>query len=269
MKGVLITFEDGTLTLLSFEKFKLLEEIGQLPEVGSEVNTTEGIDKAGNISKTWVNLAKQPMLKINMITPYGELLKSTEWREKRKKIIERDKYLCQSCSNENVIKDCSEGKAKKIYNHLYGFPIEIIVEGWGLGKAFISEDGLRIIPEETKVYYYLDDQQYIKTLAFKNLNTDKYIYVPSLHVHHKYYQEGLKPWEYPDSALITYCWVCHEKLHATTQVPKLDTQGNEIGKLTPCMRCAGAGIFPEFRHIQAGICFRCNGACYEELIIVE
>ncbi len=32
----------------------------------------------------------------------------------------------------------------------------------------------------------------------------------TLHVHHKYYEKGKKPWEYPDEALITLCEDCHE-----------------------------------------------------------
>ena len=32
----------------------------------------------------------------------------------------------------------------------------------------------------------------------------------TLHVHHLYYEKGLDPWEYPDSALVTYCENCHK-----------------------------------------------------------
>ena len=45
---------------------------------------------------------------------YSELLNSVEWKEKRSQIIFRDKYLCQNCSNANIIKDCKEGIATKI-----------------------------------------------------------------------------------------------------------------------------------------------------------
>lgn len=31
-----------------------------------------------------------------------------------------------------------------------------------------------------------------------------------LHIHHKYYQSGKKPWEYPDEALISACKHCHQ-----------------------------------------------------------
>lgn len=32
----------------------------------------------------------------------------------------------------------------------------------------------------------------------------------TLHVHHKYYEHGKLPWDYPLSALITLCEICHE-----------------------------------------------------------
>ena len=32
----------------------------------------------------------------------------------------------------------------------------------------------------------------------------------TLHVHHRYYERGLEPWEYPNSSLITLCYDCHE-----------------------------------------------------------
>lgn len=42
-------------------------------------------------------------------------------------------------------------------------------------------------------------------------------------VHHKYYYaypNGKKfmPWEYPDSALTTLCYSCHEQIHRTTRI---------------------------------------------------
>lgn len=32
----------------------------------------------------------------------------------------------------------------------------------------------------------------------------------TLHVHHKYYERGFMPWEYPDAAYVTLCERCHE-----------------------------------------------------------
>jgi len=36
-------------------------------------------------------------------------------------------------------------------------------------------------------------------------------YKAALEVHHKYYEWGKDPWDYPDNALITLCETCHDK----------------------------------------------------------
>ena len=33
----------------------------------------------------------------------------------------------------------------------------------------------------------------------------------TLHVHHRYYDKGKEPWDYPDEALVTLCERCHEE----------------------------------------------------------
>ena len=45
----------------------------------------------------------------------------------------------------------------------------------------------------------------------------------NLEVHHKYYLQypdhtRPKPWEYPDTALITLCRDCHQKVHDTKKI---------------------------------------------------
>jgi len=92
----------------------------------------------------------------------------------------------------------------------------------------------------------------------------KWLICKNLHVHHKYYQIGNQPWEYPNDALVTLCWNCHEELHKNEKIPYLDKENRQIGNLTPCPRCFGAGCFPEYNHVQNGVCFECNGAKYKE-----
>ncbi len=92
-----------------------------------------------------------------------------------------------------------------------------------------------------------------------------------LHVHHKYYILEHEPWEYPDNALVTLCGDCHNKLH-TSKIVDIPVYaiGNNGTKIkmdyTPCKRCAGQGYLTQYLHIDGGICFRCKGAKYEELI---
>lgn len=36
----------------------------------------------------------------------------------------------------------------------------------------------------------------------------------TLHVHHLYYVKGVKPWDYPDGALVVLCEDCHKERHS-------------------------------------------------------
>jgi hypothetical protein len=39
--------------------------------------------------------------------------------------------------------------------------------------------------------------------------------VKTLTIHHRYYNYGIEPWEYPDDALITLCQDCHDELSSS------------------------------------------------------
>ena len=116
---------------------------------------------------------------------------------------------------------------------------------------------------ESAAIYNRENNPYLTT---SYLEATDWLYVQGLHIHHTYYQEGKMPWEYPNDALQTLCWNCHESLHENTKVPHLDVYGNEIGKLTPCSRCLGIGYFPQYKHVENGVCFKCRGMRYEEKI---
>lgn len=89
-----------------------------------------------------------------------------------------------------------------------------------------------------------------------------------LQVHHKHYIEGLDPWEYKDSELITLCEKCHSHWHHEHTVPYYRLVDDTLVQVvrTPCQRCAGSGYFPEYRHVEGGVCFRCWGQKYEESV---
>lgn len=88
-----------------------------------------------------------------------------------------------------------------------------------------------------------------------------------LQVHHTYYIFTNKAWQYPDDALITLCENCHDAIHTeeTITVYTDSTMKKEM-KFTPCKRCDGKGFLKEYLHVRNGICFRCKGMRYEELI---
>ena len=123
--------------------------------------------------------------------------------------------------------------------------------------------------EEDRETGFKKQQIVINCIERRDKENNKWFYVKNLHIHHNYYQDEKLPWEYPDDALCTLCWVCHEQLHQNMQITWRDKNGIEIGELTYCNRCFGAGWFPQYSHIQGGICFRCRGARYEELVINE
>ena len=169
--------------------------------------------------------------------PYHVQLETIEWRNKRNKILSRDKNTCQHCQSK-----CADFKEfGRYYN----------VEDVNMKKIFqlpFTTDFIEIEDTELKI--------------IKALNP---IYA---HIHHKYYVADSLAWEYPDDALVLLCHLCHLNFHRDNRVPYYSNKNlkDELD-LTPCSRCYGAGHFPEYKHIENGICFRCNGARYDELIM--
>ena len=51
--GVLLTFEDGTLSFMKIEVFKDLALCNMLPARGSEVEVEASKNKAGDVSAVW------------------------------------------------------------------------------------------------------------------------------------------------------------------------------------------------------------------------
>ena len=87
-----------------------------------------------------------------------------------------------------------------------------------------------------------------------------------LEVHHKYYMQGLDPWEYPDDVLVTLCSDCHHKWHQNHPIQFAEKTGNTWywTERRPCMRCDGVGYLHEYRYYKDGICFRCWGERFEK-----
>lgn len=114
---------------------------------------------------------------------------------------------------------------------------------------------------------YCEDGNDIKlTREIQGINgTHQWIMNRTLHVHHKYYQIGKLPWEYPNDALITLCYIYHEKLHKTTQIPLIDSHDAQIRFLNPCKKCGGTGELPEYHYYMRGVCFSCDGSGFTDL----
>jgi len=233
---------------------------------------------------------------------YAEQLGSISWKNKRKEILERDNFTCRNCKNTQLLDKCEKGEIEKIddkTNILVNFAqgwgedfkkYKLVIINKNKQKAppiYITEFQFKQLSDRDIkigdiVYYKITIKQNsnhdnIGAIFNKNqgiVRNDKIEIhgisddhglkvVKNLHVHHKYYQIGKLAWEYPNEALETLCWHCHEKLHSECEIDILDENGNIIETRKRCNRCLGAGRFPEYNHIQNGICFECNGERFE------
>jgi len=221
---------------------------------------------------------------------YSELLDKIEWKKKRQDILELDKYTCTNCKNETHLNNCEEYVIDKIdfeikYRNRYLDLNNFTEENYNevILKFHIDKNLIKSNKNiEISSYKYVDKNlecEQIKSpfttnryklfvkktkdkiipFAIRDIESNDWIYVRDLHVHHKYYQLNKNPWDYPNEALTTLCWQCHEELHKNLDIDVIDENGNIIGSKRVCGRCYGAGIFPEYRHVQFGICFECNG----------
>lgn len=118
---------------------------------------------------------------------------------------------------------------------------------------------LALYPEKHLRHYEFDSYQ-------SKLQKTEWITLNGLHVHHKYYQRGKCAWQYPSSALTTLCWNCHRELHQNSKIAVYDENGKPVTQYSVCGKCYGAGWFPQWLHVEEGICFECWGARYKELI---
>jgi len=216
---------------------------------------------------------------------HQEELLSLKWKAKRERIISENGLMCRHCKNEEIlarsregiiesirglVRNTSESKSAAILEYEVQFrqfnEDNIHTEFLQSQNALSQEDF-----SSYKLFYEKVNERYVRIVinAINSLLRDgtvRWRYVRGLQLRQLYCQEGVVLWEYPDDAFITLCWVCHAKLHATEEIRHLDKDGADIGMLKPCERCHGTGYFPEYDHMEDGICFRCRGAKYEQLI---
>ena len=199
--------------------------------------------------------------------PYHLLLSTNEWKEKRKEILKRDSYACKVCK-------------KRTTQH---FEIEELQAK--IGKKEINLTW-KIAGKNRTVTEILDRGNYwfFSELSFKKFDAYggcKYIKTPSgfilvkadneytLHVHHKIYILNILPWENYNKDFVTVCKWCHLETHKNDEIKAYRLINNNLvsAKLTPCVRCFGTGKIAKFEHVENGICFRCEGVRFEELIV--
>lgn len=171
--------------------------------------------------------------------PYSELLKTTEWFDRRSIIINRDKCCCTNCGNTQTF-DHFDSKTRKVLYISFG------------------EDKLTKMKGEDGMWY----ESWIPEITI----LDKRY---SLHVHHKFYILDRLPWEYKDKDLITLCNWCHWDFHQKNKVQIFKELNSKLipVELALCSRCNGAGWFPEYTHVENGVCFECRGGRFERTTI--
>ena len=232
---------------------------------------------------------------------YEEQLYSQNWKSKRESILKRDNYRCIKCLNSSLfeqfrisliaigvlsngsvvygIYDKISGKTfrcktnydknfLRVLKILKGESNSLIALTGGNGKFSYLISTL-LIPEKlelnglSKTEVQKKQENYLKWISDIKLRELKWIDTKGLHIHHKYYQLNKFAWEYPEEALTTLCWSCHEKLHLNTTIEIRNSEGIKIEDRIACVRCYGAGEFPKYNHIQNGICFKCKGRRFE------
>jgi 5-methylcytosine-specific restriction endonuclease McrA len=223
---------------------------------------------------------------------YAELLQDQKWKNKRSEILDRDKKVCQNCQNDHYYSNFKKSEVIHI-ECLDDYMLMALNAGdsrfrdgvYKYSVQFLDEDDNKQRIEFFTTEYVKNTTRvkthnlFYKKLTTTDLNNDSskfeiicinnpeksndVFFCKDLHVHHKYYQKGRNPWEYPNEALTTLCWHCHEELHENTEVDIYDESGKFIEKRSPCYKCHGAGSFSEYSHVQNGICFVCNGARFK------
>lgn len=232
---------------------------------------------------------------------YKEQLNNDKWKQKRQLILKRDLFRCTNCLNKSLIEKyrislqaigtyqtgrviyviydketkntyrCKTQYEKSFIKELQNLNINlnsIIALTAGIGDftyliSTLIVDKKLDLKNLSKEQRQNKQEEYLKWNREETYKKFKWIDTKGLHVHHRYYQIDKLAWEYPDEALITLCWNCHELLHRETKIEIRDLQGNYFDVKKPCQRCFGAGKFPEYSHVQNGICFRCDGNRFE------
>lgn len=202
--------------------------------------------------------------------PYEKLLNTHEWNEKRERILERDQNSCTNCHRQKT----------KVFTLQQ---VQTITKAYGKFTEWsrVGSDYKLPGPVEEGHYWFFSmqkfhtsraaywDCKYIKHKAGEVVFV--FIKAPkrySLHIHHSKYVVNIPPWEYPDSELKTLCNWCHLELHETQKIKcyKIVDGQLEPTSLTPCKKCSGVGILHQYLHVEDGLCFRCFGMKFEELI---
>lgn len=165
---------------------------------------------------------------------YSQYLIVAEWKQKKEEINKRDNYYCTNCGKAETI-IIPHAKKEGVIHHVWLEDDEVI----DLGKGNF-------------------------TIGPKIVFSDKHYH---LEAHHTRYILNRLPWDYKNEDLITLCNHCHTEFHQHNKVPVYSEDELIELEYEPCPNCNGTGYIPEYKHVQAGICFQCNGEKYLTFLI--
>ncbi|MFD3003102.1 hypothetical protein ACFS7Z_22255 [Pontibacter toksunensis] len=171
--------------------------------------------------------------------PYSKLLTTIEWNEKRSVITRRDHHCCTNCGKGETMSEFDEKR-----HETWHFWPKYLEDVWVKQEDGTYEEGDTLDFEIAPKHYHMQ-------------------------VHHVCYIRNRLPWEYSNNYLVTLCNWCHWEFHQEYKVYVLEEDEESLAAgMEPCPKCHGTGSFPEYSHIQEGVCFRCGGDRYE-LPLVE
>lgn len=231
---------------------------------------------------------------------YLELLSADEWTTKRTAIVERDNHKCTKCgSTQSVYRNGMNVNFSGSQEHETS---DIIHSNMSIAdvKMLYQIEQISILQSVNKLCHGQSNNNILFSVSasieeikkreivvnfikFENgsimplidgkrgsvlgdISIPKHSNTPTyLHVHHTFYIDGALPWDYSDADLMTLCNHCHLEVHKNEKVAVFKKNKNgELFKASysVCTRCFGAGYFPEYKHVENGVCFKCNGQRY-------
>lgn len=175
--------------------------------------------------------------------PYAQYLRTHEWYSKRMEILDRDNFRCKNCGGY-------ETKNVKT---------KILTENGTVEKKYIDW-----VDTEAIIWTDINGKERSSKLHKPQGKPDKSY---NLQVHHKNYIINKLPWEYDNGDLVTLCNHCHLEIHENEDIPIYNENGHLILDYINCDRCGGTGYFPEYKHVENGICFQCRGARFNVALL--
>lgn len=203
---------------------------------------------------------------------YQKLLSSVDWSIFRMKILVRDKFKCNNCSNKSIInqENISFHALTLFYEDWTSGNINTYKESppelasWSFAKVnekffynkFTFFDFIKLTSENRIVFLCVatdsngierengivsisnfpsgyDKTEDVKKILNNQTGSTEWHFSYGLNVHHTYYVDGLYPWLYPKDTLVTLCSYCHEELHKYETIPHYNKKGELIGKINP------------------------------------